>query len=315
MKEDSERVTRVPILASSEVLHPSRKTMQQFRLLKKKTKDDIITAELIAKKQDIKMRMERVAQCREELQQKDQNNRTQAYGFQIYLQECDLKKEHPVAKYKIEQKNNALKRQKIHTLKREIQKLKFRQHELQKKIAKYKCYGYFLKKIVNMLPPDFWGYQEDAVIKTLTQRHKTLFSINQKLKNHLFSQEENIETIHHKSAAIQEEHNTMRFVLISKVSELQSKCNALKERNIHLINYIDNKEGLISQYTRELSRMLVGISNMAERCYMKHYGPLEQMSFQSKLDMIQEFICEKTVMKQEIMKPEEYKSSSSLLKR
>ncbi|KAL7992645.1 hypothetical protein Chor_016901, partial [Crotalus horridus] len=267
--------------ASSEVLHPSRKTMQQFRLLKKKAKDDIITAELIAKKQDIKMRMERVAQCREELQQKDQNAK------------CDLKKEHPVAKYKIEQKNNVLKRQKIHTLKREIQKLKFRQHELQKKIAKYKCYGYFLKKIVNMLPPDFWGYQEDAVIKTLTQRHKTLFSINQKLKNHLFSQEENIETIHHKSAAIQEEHNTMRFVmlpdhvLISKVSELQSKCNALKERNIHLINYIDNKEGLISQYTRELSRMLVGISNMAERCYMKHYGPLEQMSFQSKLDMIQ----------------------------
>lgn len=39
--------------------------------------------------------------------------------------------------------------------------------------------------------------------------------------------------------------------------------------------------------TRELSRMLVGISNMAERCYMKHYGPLEQMTFQSKLDMIQ----------------------------
>lgn len=39
--------------------------------------------------------------------------------------------------------------------------------------------------------------------------------------------------------------------------------------------------------TRELSRMLVGISNMAERCYMKHYGPLGEMTFQSKLDMIE----------------------------
>lgn len=53
-------------------------------------------------------------------------NRTQAYGFQIYLQECDLKKERAVAKCKTEQTNNALKRQEIHTLKREIQKLKIR---------------------------------------------------------------------------------------------------------------------------------------------------------------------------------------------
>lgn len=47
--------------------------MQQLRLLKKKAKNDIITADLIAKKQDVRMRMERVAQCREELQEKDQN--------------------------------------------------------------------------------------------------------------------------------------------------------------------------------------------------------------------------------------------------
>ncbi|XP_070787627.1 uncharacterized protein CCDC197 [Pituophis catenifer annectens] len=312
-EEDGERVTHVPILVSSEVLHPSRKTLQQLRLLKKKAKNDIITADLIAKKQDVKMRMERVADCREELQEKDQNNRAQAHGFRIYLRECDHKKKRALAKYKVEQTNNALKRKEIHTLKRELQKLKVRQQELQKKIAKYKSYEHFLKKIVNLLPPDFWGYQEGSAIKTLTQRHKTLFSINQNLKNHLLSQEKNIEIIHHKSAATQEEHNTMRYVLISKVSELQSKYNALKERNMGLINYIDNKEAITSQRTRELSRMLAGISNMAERCYMKHYGPLGEMTFQSKLDMIQEFIYEKTEMKKKMLKPE-YKSSSRLFK-
>ncbi|KAG8126451.1 hypothetical protein E2320_021596 [Naja naja] len=372
-EEDSERVIHVPIPTSSNILNPSRKTLQQLRFQKKKAKNDIITADLAAKKEDIEMRMERVAQCREQLQQKDQNasqtemhvvgpaelpngewyatidgtdqeevdtsllhlsslalslkqhkvHKTQAYGFQIYLQECDLKKERELAKYKIEQTNNALKRQEIHTLKRELQKLKVRQQELQKKIDQYKSYEHFLKKIVNLLPLDFWGYKEDSVIKTLTQRHKALFSTNQNLKKCLLTQEENIEISHHKHAVTQEEHNTMRFVmlpipghvvLISKVSELQSKYNALKERNIGLINYIDNKEGLTSKRTRQLSRMLVGISNMAERCYMKHYGPLEQMTFQSKLDMIQEFIYEKTEMKKEIMKPEGYKSSSRLLK-
>ncbi|XP_026534937.1 uncharacterized protein CCDC197 [Notechis scutatus] len=321
-EEDSEHVIHVPIPASSNFLYPSRKTLQQLRLLKKKAKNDIITADLAAKKQDIEMRIERVAQYREELQQKDQNHRTQAYGFQIYLQDCDLKKEHALAKYKIEQTNNALKKQEIHTLKRELQKLKVRQQELQKKIDKYKSYEHFLKKIVNLLPPDFLEHKEDSVIKTLTQRHKALFSTNQNLKKRLFIQEENIEISHHKRAVTQEEHNTMRFVmlpipdhvLISKVSELQSKYNALKERNIGLINYIDNKEGLRSKRTRQLSQMLVGISNMAERCYMKHYGPLEEMTFQSKLDMIQEFIYEKTEMKKEIMKPEGYKSSSRLLK-
>ncbi|ETE62616.1 hypothetical protein L345_11626, partial [Ophiophagus hannah] len=274
-EEDSERVIHVPIPASSNVLHPSRKTLQQLRLLKKKAKNDIITADLAAKKQDIDTRMEKVAQHREELQQKYQNAK------------CDLKKKRALAKYKIEQTNNALKRQEIHTLKRELQKLKVRQQELQKKIDKYKSYEHFLKKIVNLLPPDFWGYKEDSVIKTLTQRHKALFSTNQNLKKYLLIQEENIEISHHKRAVTQEEHNTMRFVLISKVSELQSKYNALKERNIGLINYIDNKEGLTNKHTQQLSQMLVGISNMAERCYMKHYGPLEQMTFQSKLDMIE----------------------------
>ncbi|XP_058018589.1 coiled-coil domain-containing protein 42 homolog [Ahaetulla prasina] len=200
--------------ASSELPHTSRTTLQQLRLLKKKAKNDIVTADLIAKKHDVKMRMDRVAECREELQQKDQNNRAQALGFQIYLQDCDHKKERALAKHKIEQTNNALKRKEIRRLKRELQKLKVRQQELQKKIAKYKSYEHFLKKIVNLLPPDFWGYQEDSVIKTLTQRHKTLSSINQNLKNRLLSQEENVEIMHHKCAATQEEHNTMRFVML-----------------------------------------------------------------------------------------------------
>ncbi|KAM6463324.1 uncharacterized protein CCDC197 isoform 1-T3 [Liasis olivaceus] len=265
--------------------------------------------------QEFKERMETVAQHREKLYQKDQNNRTQAYGFQVYLEEHDLKKKRALEKYKSEQEYNALKRQEINNLKRELKKLKIRQKELQKKLDKYKSYEHFLKKIVNMLPPEFWGYQEDSVIKTITQRHKTLFSANQSLKKHLFTQQENIEKIHHEHAAVQDEHSTMRFVLIGKVSELQSKYDKLKERNTQLIYYIDNKEGLTDHQTRELSRMLVGISNMAEHCYKKHYGPLEEMTFQSKLNMIQEFICEKTEIKEEIMKPEDYESSSRLFKR
>ncbi|XP_070595637.1 uncharacterized protein CCDC197 [Erythrolamprus reginae] len=300
-------------VGSSEVLQPSRKTLQQLRFLKKKANNEVATADLLAKKKDIKMRLERVAECREELQQKDQNNRAWANGLQIFFKESDQKNERVLTKYKLEQKGNALRRKEIRTLKKELQTMKARQQELQTELAKYKTYERFLRNIVNLLPPDFWGYQESSVIRTLTHRHMALFSTNQDLKNHLSSQEENLEIAHQKCAAAEEEHNTMRFVLISKVSELQSKYDALKERNIDLINYIDNKASLSNQRTRELSKMLVGISDMAERCYMKHYGPLGEMTFQSKLDMIQEFIYEKTKMKKELWKPE-YNHSASLFR-
>lgn len=39
--------------------------------------------------------------------------------------------------------------------------------------------------------------------------------------------------------------------------------------------------------SQELGSLLLAIANLAEQCHMQHYGPLQEMEWLSKLDMIQ----------------------------
>ncbi|KAH0620402.1 hypothetical protein JD844_020810 [Phrynosoma platyrhinos] len=256
-----------------------KKALHRFQLLKKKKECDRITLELNLKKEDFKEKLERLALRREDLNQKNDNNRAHALEFDIYLKECEQKKRRAIEKYKEERKLKSVKRHEIHALKQELKKLKIRQLELQKKMVKYKKFEEFLQKMVDILPSTEYAYlrnQEESVVRTLIKRHRTLMTENRNLLKRLSILQYALQETRHEFA-----------MLIAKASELHSKCSMLQAKNITLSQHISREEDQFTYQSKELSSMLMAISNLAEQCYIRNYGPLEEMTLDSKLDMIQ----------------------------
>ncbi|XP_060138910.1 myosin-7-like [Zootoca vivipara] len=284
---------QLAMLSISDILQHRRKALQKFRLRKKEIENEQASAELTAKKQEFKERMEALAQRREALEQKDQDRKNRILEFDAYIQECRQKKERVIQLFHEEHRLKALKKREVFKLKKELKKLQVRKKKLQKKMAKYKSLQDFLKEVTATIRPDFLGYPEDSVVEALIKRHKTLFEENQSLRKNLSTQQCHIEETQKELESLREEHNITTFMLLGKISELQSKKSSLQEKKIHLCHYIDNEECLIDQQRQDLSRMLLAVNNMAELCYMPHYGPLDDMTLLSKLDMIQESIMRK----------------------
>ncbi|XP_008108449.2 uncharacterized protein CCDC197 isoform X1 [Anolis carolinensis] len=320
-KEEGEDVSPIPVVnevSVGEIMQHNKKALHRFQLLKKREECDQMTVELNAKKQEFKEKLELLTKRSGELNQKGQKFRAHALGFEFYLQECEKKKQRYVEKFKTERKLNLIKRHEIIKLKEEIKKLQARKQKLQKKIAKYKNIANFLQKVVNILPSSeyaYLGYQEDSVVRALIERHLTLVTENRNLLNHLCVLQYELEELQHEFAVLQEEQNIHKYMLISKVSELQSKSSMLHGKNITLTLCANSAEDKFTHQSKLLTSMLMAISELAEQCYLRTYGPFKEMTLHSKLNMIQEFILEKKRMKEELMPLiRRGKSSITLLK-
>ncbi|XP_077179669.1 uncharacterized protein CCDC197 [Paroedura picta] len=315
-EEGDEGVHYIPIIheAPSKILQHHGNTLQKTLLLRKEVEHDQVTAELIAKRQEFKKQMEMLAKRSAEFALKEEASRVRALKFDRYLKECEQKKERAVKKYHNEQKLNQAKKNEIYKLKEELKELRIRQQKLQGKVAKCKVYEDFLLKLIEALPAHYLECGEESLIRALIKRHETLVTANQNLTKNLSTLLHNLETNQHEFGTLKEKHDTAKVMLISKLSELQSKCSALQGKNTQLEQYISHKKGHFRNQKEELGGMLLAISDLAEQCYMWHYGPLKEMPLLSKLDMIQEFILEKQNIRQQTMQLDGPKTSSCSLK-
>ncbi|XP_067403195.1 uncharacterized protein CCDC197 [Emydura macquarii macquarii] len=305
-EEEDKDVTHIPIIseAPSKILETDANSLQKTLVLKKEVEVDRVTTELIAKRQEFKERMEAVAKRRAQLAKKQQDSRNQALKFDKFLKESEVKRRRAVQKYQAEVKMNEIKQREIDKLVAELEKLKVRQQKLQKKVATHTIYGDFLLKIIDQLPDNYLEYGADSDIGAIIRRHETLTATSQTLRKNLISLSDDYEKSQHDLEALQREHDTTKLMLISELSELQMKCNRIQEKNKQLAVSINHKKGHFRYQSQELGSLLLAISNLAELCHMQHYGPLQEMEWLSKLDMIQEFILEKKHIQQLATQPD-----------
>ncbi|XP_050809275.1 uncharacterized protein CCDC197 isoform X1 [Gopherus flavomarginatus] len=306
-EEEDKDVTHIPIIseAPSKILETDANSLQKTLVLKKEVEVDRVTAELIAKRQEFKERMEAVAQRRAQFAKKQQDSRNQALKFDKFLKESDVKRRRALQKYQAEVKMNEIKQREIDKLVAELEKLKVRQQKLQKKVAKQKVYEDFLLKVIDQLPDNYPKYGADSVIGAIIRRHETLSATNQTLIKNLITLSDDFEKSQHDLETLQREHDTTKLMLIRELSELQMKCNRIQEKNKQLEVSINHKKGHFRYQSQELGSLLLAIANLAEQCHMQHYGPLQEMEWLSKLDMIQEFILEKKHIPQLATQPDE----------
>ncbi|XP_066468308.1 uncharacterized protein CCDC197 isoform X2 [Tiliqua scincoides] len=310
-EEKDEDVSHIPIIREvpSKILQDDRKTLQDTLHLQKKAEHDWVTAKLIQKKQEFREQMEALAHRREEFIRKEQDSRMKALDFDLYLQNCELKRQRALKKYQRERELIKIKKREIRKLKEELKELKVRLEKLHKKVAKYKQHEDFLQKITRMWPTNYSESGADSVVSSLIKRHRTLLTAKQTLTANLSSLQQDLEKNQREFGILRKEHDTAK-VLLSKISQLQAKSYTLQETNEQLGEHFSYEASLLRNQKQELSKMLLAISNMAEQCYMSHYGPLEEMPLLSKLDMIQESILEKMDIKQETMQSDLHEVTS-----
>ncbi|XP_034623941.1 uncharacterized protein CCDC197 isoform X2 [Trachemys scripta elegans] len=243
-EEEDKDVTHIPIIseAPSKILETDANSLQKTLVLKKEVEVDRVTAELIAKRQEFKERMEAVAQRRAQFAKKQQDSRNQALKFDKFLKESDVKRRRALQKYKAEVKMNEIKQREIDKLVAELEKLKVRQQKLQKKVAKQKVYEVFLLKVIDQLPDNYLEYGTDSVIGAI-RRHETLSATNQTLIKNLITVSDDFEKSQRDLETLQREHDTTKLMLIRELSELQMKCNRIQEKNKQLEVSINQEKG------------------------------------------------------------------------
>ncbi|XP_006133738.1 uncharacterized protein CCDC197 [Pelodiscus sinensis] len=299
-EEEDKDVTHIPIIreAPSKILETDANSLQKTLILKKEVEFDHVTAELIAKRREFKERMEAVAKQRAQFAKKQQDSRNQALKFDKFLKENDVKRRRALQKCQAEVKINEIKQREIDKLVAELEKLKVRQQNLQKKAAKHKVYEDFLLKMIDLLPDNDLGCGADLVIGAVIRRHDMLLSTNQTLIKNSIALSDDYEKSQRDLETLLREHDTTKLMLIRELSELQMTYNRIQEKNKQLDVIINHEKGHFRYQSQELGSLLLAISNLAEQCHMQHYGPLQEMEWLSKLDMIQEFILEKKHIQQ-----------------
>ncbi|XP_078090406.1 uncharacterized protein CCDC197 isoform X2 [Mustelus asterias] len=294
-RDEDDDVNYIPVIreATGEILASDRKTPQTTLVLKKEVEVDQVNAELEEKRQEFFQRMEAVAQRRVEFEKKEQVNRERALKFDKFLKDNEAKRWRAIKKYQLEVKENAVKRKELQDLLQQFEEMKARQQKLQRMVSKYKAYEDYLLKVIDDLPENYLEYSSESMVMSIIRKHETLGTTNETLINNLGRLSDELEQCQHNLETLRQEFDTTKLMVNSQLAVRRMECDEVKERNkrlemkinLHLGNFIHQSEGL--------GALLLAINNLADQCYMRHYGIFEEIGILAKLDMVKEFIVEK----------------------
>ncbi|XP_078418327.1 coiled-coil domain-containing protein 42 homolog isoform X1 [Cetorhinus maximus] len=294
-RDDDEDVNHIPVItqATAEILASDRKIPQTTLVLKKEVEVDQVNAELEAKRQEFFQRMEAITQRRAEFERKEQVNRERALKFDKFLRDNEAKRRRAIKKYQFEVKENGVKKKELQDLLQQFEEMKVRQQKLQRAVSKCKVYEDYLLKVIDNLPENYLEYSAESMVMCIIRKHETLGATNETLINNLSRLSDEVEQRQHDSETLRQEYDTTKLMINSQLSVRRMECDEIKERNKRMEMKLNLHRGNFIHQSKGLGALLLAINNLADQCYMRHYGILEEIGILPKLDMVKEYIMEK----------------------
>ncbi|KAG8449089.1 hypothetical protein GDO86_015951 [Hymenochirus boettgeri] len=295
-RDEEENVTHLPIIkeAASKILDISKNTLQSTLVLKKEVEYDQVSQELRAKKQEFSDRMQALDQRKEEFSQKQIEYTEKATKFEKFLQDGDVRRRRAVLRYQTESRHNELRDVEIKNLTNQLEEKKIRQQKLHEMMKKFKIFEDFLLKTVDNVPENYLEFGVDSPVKAIIRRHETLSHTNESLVNNLTVLADEQETKQHELETLQQQHDTLKLMMTSELSQLQTDYDKLLEKNKQLELKFNLNKGQFRNQSVEVGSLFLAISNLAEQCRLKHFGSLNESGLLQKLEMVKEFILDKT---------------------
>ncbi|XP_034050725.1 zinc finger protein 853 isoform X2 [Thalassophryne amazonica] len=279
-----ENVNYIPVVteSSGRILQAGVNTSRKTLLLKKLAEAHEEQKRLELEHEELKSPMEVITQQRSELEIEQQQVKERATRYKekqrIMLRNCQ-----------IAQEENTLKRKEIEQLSEQLKQLQTTQQVLKKTVAKYQNVEDILTKTLDYLPKRYLEYGSDTSepsFMPIIQRHQTQYIIHQEALQHFRQLEEEMVHGHQQLQRLKNEHTVKKLLAEKELTEAQRKYEKLKVANMQKEFSFQKVQEAFTEKVKEVSSLLLAIGDLAERCYLPAYGPLENMSELMMLDMI-----------------------------
>ncbi|XP_071354994.1 uncharacterized protein CCDC197 [Trachinotus anak] len=288
-------VNHIPVVTepSSRVLEAGVNTLQRTLVLKKQAELDEVDKLLALKRQEFKSCVEALAQRKSELEIKQQQTKERAMKFEKFVAENEVKRCRALKKYEAAREQNILKQREIEDLTEQLKQLRARQQVLKQRMTKYKIYEDYLMKTLDYFPSTHLDNGSESLVMPIIRRHETLSITNRELLQRLGRLEDEVEDGQRQLQTMRQEHSIKKLMANKELSELQRELEILKEKNKQAEVNLLMEQGLSREKVEEVGSLLMAINNLAELCYIRAYGPLENMNILMMMDMVKEYILDK----------------------
>ncbi|XP_073683429.1 uncharacterized protein CCDC197 [Garra rufa] len=309
-----EHIKHIPVISesSSGILETGVNTLQTTLVLKKRGEVEELNAQMMDKRQEVQGHMKILQQRRTQLQQRQTETKHRAARFEKFVEENEVKRRRALKKFQMERQQNEVKEKEKAELSTQLQDLEARRLYLQERVNKYKIFEEFLLKTLDLLPDKYVGYGTDPVTPII-RRYETLSVSRQDLLQRLSSLTEEMKSSQNHLESLRQEHNTFKLMTNQELSERQTQLDQLKEKNKQLEMTLHTHLGHSRDQVEEMGTISIAVKNLAEQCYLSHYGARDAMDTSTMMDMIKEFMVEKADMERRAMRLID--SSSGTVKR
>ncbi|XP_063060312.1 coiled-coil domain-containing protein 42 homolog [Engraulis encrasicolus] len=286
-EEEDANTNLIPVITESKsrILETGVNTLQRTLLLKKQVELSEVDCRFAQQHKEFRVCMEALENRRAELKLKQQQNKEKAAKFEKFVAESELKQRRALKKYQVEMKFNQLKHRELTALTEELEILLRRQAYLKQLMAKHKTFEDYLMKMLDLLPESYYGNGSNSPVVSILRRHETLAITNEDLVSQLDTLVAALDVGQRNLDTLKQEHNTDRLMMNKELSELQTKWDRVSERAKQLEMITQMNQGQSRDQSEEVGTILIAVKNLADQCYLPHYGPLEEIDVLNMIDM------------------------------
>ena len=225
------------------------------RLLEKRRETAEVEHALSAQKEEFSMKMEGLAQRRQELERKEQQLKQSLQKFDRFLKENDSKKSRALKKAQDERVMIKQKEASIEELKGECKDLELERDRYKKRLEKYIIYQDYLERVLELS-------DEFSELREVMARYDTLIATHSDLMHREQKNQEIMEREKHKFHKFMEDKNTEILHCNNQLAQLQTRLDKAQSEAVHWESKWTHIQNTAAKKTLLLGRIKIATHNL-----------------------------------------------------
>ena len=225
------------------------------RLLEKRRETAEVEHALSAQKEEFSMKMEGLAQRRQELESKEQELKQSLMKFDRFLRENDSKKTRALKKAKDERNMIKQKEGEITTLQSECHDLERERDKFKKRLEKYTIYQTYLERVLDLS-------DEFSELREIMARYDTLIATHNDLLNREQKNQITMEKEKQKFNRFTEEKNTEILHYNNQLAQLQTRLDKAQSEAVHWESKWTHIQNTAARKTLLLGQIKIATHNL-----------------------------------------------------
>jgi len=225
------------------------------RLLEKRRETAEVEHALSAQKEEFSMKMEGLAQRRQELERKEQQLKQSLQKFDRFLKENDSKKSRALKKAMDERTMIKQKEQMIEQLKVECTGLESERDRFKQRLEKYTIYQSYLERVLELS-------DEFSELREIMARYDTLIATHNDLMKREQENQKTMEKEKLKFHKFMEDKNTEILHCNNQLAQLQTRLDKAQSDSVHWESKWTHIQNTAAKKTLLLGRIKIATHNL-----------------------------------------------------